>query len=147
MKYDWVSLKKEFILKNSKNTKYTLKTFSEEYKIPYSVLRKNANGWIKERAAKQEQKNNKVTELTLERQAVAESDMNAKHYQAAETLIDVMLKTMSVDSLIKSPKSIATLAKALKDAQSVQRVAIGADRENKRTRTRQILSTISLRRS
>ena len=131
MKYDWSALKKEFITKNSKNNKYTLKIFAEEYDISYSMLRKKAVGWVTERAAKQEQKGNKIIELSLDAQAKSEAAMNLAHFNAAEKLIGVMMKTMDNETLTKAPKSIATLAKALKDMQAVQRIAVGADKGNK----------------
>ena len=105
--------------------------FADEYNIPYSLLRKKSIGWIDDKGIIKEQKGTKNENTPPDNQLKTEIDMNQAHFEAAEKLISVMMKTMDVESLTKSPKSIATLAKALKDAQAVQRIAIGADKTTK----------------
>ena len=56
--------------------------------------------------------------------------MNVRHYGMANKLLDTMSKTLDIESLIQSPKSLNILAKALKTLQDVQRVATNADKEN-----------------
>lgn len=130
MKYDWISLKRKFITKCQGDKKYTLKQFAEDEKISYSLVRKNSCGWIDERETKQEQRNNKITEKTIERQIESFVEMNSHHYDLANKLFEVMEKTFSEQNLIKSPKSINTLSKALLNLQNVQRTASGADKTN-----------------
>ena len=130
MKYDWISLKRKFITKHQGDKKYTLKQFAEDEGISYSLVRKNAVGWIGERDTKQEQRNNKITEKTIERQIETCVEMNQHHYNLANQLLEVMEKTFSEQNLVKSPKSINILTKALLNLQSVQRTASGADKSS-----------------
>ena len=130
MSYNWKSLKKEFITKSNGNKKYTLKQFAEEKGINYKTLRENAKGWVEERRTIQGQKTDKIIEKTIERQIETEVQMNIRHYGMANKLLSTMDKTLDIESIIKSPKSLNTLAKALKTLQEVQRVATDVDKQN-----------------
>ena len=56
--------------------------------------------------------------------------MNIRHYGMANKLLSTMDKTLDIENIIKSPKSLNTLAKALKTLQEVQRVATDADKQS-----------------
>lgn len=129
MKYDWISLKRKFITKRQGNKNYTLKQFAEDEKINYKTLRERASGWIEERETKHRQATDRIIEKTLERQIENEVDMNLRHYELAGKLLSIMEKTLDFSSLSKSPKSINTLAKALKTTQDIQRTASGIDKD------------------
>ena len=129
MKYDWISLKRKFITKRQGNKNYTLKQFAEDEKINYKSLRERATGWLEERRTKRRQVSDKIVEKTIEREIEKEVDMNMRHYELASKLLSIMEKTLDFSSLSKSPKSINTLAKALKTTQDIQRTASGADKE------------------
>ena len=128
MSYNWKSLKKEFITKSNGNKKYTLKQFAEEKNINYKTLRENAKGWVEERRTVQGQKTDKIIEKTIEKQIETETAMNLRHYTVANKLLEKMEKTLDVSGLERSPKSLNTLAKALKTLQEVQRTATDVDK-------------------
>lgn len=129
MKYDWTSLKRKFITRSKGNKKYSLKQFAEDEKINYRTLRDNASGWIKARETKQRQKNDKLTDKIIESQIESEAEINKHHYDMANRLLGVMGQTFDIGNLVNSPKSINTLAKALKTLQEIQRTASGLDKQ------------------
>lgn len=130
MSYNWRELKKDFITKSNGNKKYTLKQFAEEKGINYKTLRENAKGWVEKRRTIQGQKTDKIIGKTIERQIESEVQMNIRHYDMANRLLATMDKTLDIEAMIKNPKSLNTLAKALRTLQEVQRVATDVDKQN-----------------
>lgn len=123
-KYDWDALKRKFITSG----KCTLKQFAINNNIPYGLLRDNAKGWIKEKQTKSRQKTDKIIDETINKQIESEVEMNMRHYNLGGRLLDVISKTINLEELFESPKSINSIAKSLETIQKVQRIASGLEK-------------------
>lgn len=123
-KYDWDALKRKFITSG----KCTLKQFAIDNNIPYGLLRDNAKGWIKEKQTKSRQKTDKIIDETINKQIESEVAMNMRHYNLGGRLLDVISKTINLEELFESPKSINSIAKSLETIQKVQRIASGLEK-------------------
>ena len=123
MKYDWIELKKQFLLGDYKS----LKNFAETENIDYGLLRKNAIGWVKIKKKQKEQNCNK-TITKIETKKVLEAvknyeQINKKHYDFADNLLK---KLAEIE--IKNTFEIESAARALKNLQQIQRLAKNMDK-------------------
>lgn len=126
-KYDWEKLRQKFV---TTNTKCSLKQFAKDNNIPYGLLRQNAVGWCKERRTKNEQKTNKIIDKTIDKQIESDVEMNLRHYNLAGKLLAVIEKSIDMEGLFVSPKSINSIAKSLETTQKVQRIASGVENKD-----------------
>lgn len=112
------------------NSKCTLKQFAIDNGIPYRTIRERAVGWTKERQARHQQKTSKIIDETISKQIDSEVEMNLRHYDIARKLLDVVEKSVSLNELMVSPKSINSLAKSIETIQKVQRIASGLEKSD-----------------
>ena len=130
-KHDWQKLKRLFISGDCK----TLREFAEVQDIPYRGLRANAVGWVTEKRAKQEQKQSKITNTVLERQAEYEIDRNTAHLAAGDLILAKLniaiakIKPMDTNAVYL----LSTAASALEKVQKSQRLGDGNSNSNEVT--------------
>jgi hypothetical protein len=134
IKYNWIELKKEFILSNYN----TLKEFAESKEMKYdATFRKRAVGWLDEKQLKDHTKATKVIEKTIEKATDREANRNIKHLKLWDGVSDVIEEMLinKKDELTKGDHyniyALEKLATILEKIQKGQRLAEGLDKDDK----------------
>ncbi|CAM3861552.1 hypothetical protein [Avibacterium endocarditidis] len=125
--YDWVAIKVQFI-----NSSLSAKEFAEKYGIPYGSLSKQvAQGkWIDERKLIGKDAENKSIEFSVNNRAAKLAQIDDDCVKTAELINNKIIELLPT---IDSPVALKALSGALKDTQSVTRLALGASTENQAT--------------
>ncbi|MDR3318445.1 MAG: hypothetical protein LBS99_03325 [Clostridiales bacterium] len=130
-KYNWVKLRREFIVGNCK----TLKEFAEKKKIPYEVVRVKAPGWRCAKETINKQNQNKIEAKILAAQVKEEVDRNTRHLRVGDNFLEFVeqftrnaLETASTKPEI-GIEGVERLIRIAERVQKMQRLALGLDRD------------------
>lgn len=149
MKYDWITLEREFTT-HKKYATISLREFAAEKGIPYGAnYRKHSAGWLEKRGAKQARKGRKI-EAALEAKEVSrEVAVNERHTVLWNRFLDALENGFSdpVQMIaLKGKDSIArtlrNLANVMEKAQKGQRLALGMDKEKQSNETEEANAAI-----
>lgn len=149
MKYDWVTLEREFTT-HKKYAAMSLREFAAEKGIPYGAnYRKHSAGWLEKRGAKQARKGRKI-EAALEAKEVArEVVANERHITLWGRILDVMENGFSDPAQLVALKGKDSMARTLRNladvmdkAQKGQRLALGMDKAGEKDAEKKLSETL-----
>lgn len=119
-KYDWKSLKKEYLL--SEYNSVTSFLAYKNIKVNGSVY-KNTAGWKKEKEEKKEKKSRKVVEKVIEKEAEKEAEIIVSVDSLADMLMEKIYNSINeLDQHICSSKTKITTKKTLPNKTEVVRI-------------------------
>lgn len=138
-KYDWIELKKEYLLGDYKS----LKEFAASNNVNYDVLRRKAKTWTDEKVTRKSAKSHKIIKKVTEQEIKKEVDRNTKHLGAYDLALDACVSVLK-DELNKgvdmygngytSPvvihSKLARIVESLEKIQKGQRLAEGLDNDS-----------------
>lgn len=136
-RYDWEALKREFLLGDYKS----VREFARQKGLKYNAyFAKRTKGWAGEKEAKKRQKESKIIEAVLEKQAQHEIDWNTRHLEIwgkllaiiLEAVEDYRLQFVSERSGRLNVYALEKVANIIEKAQKGQRLSLGLDEKTEK---------------
>lgn len=143
-KYDWKQLEKEYILGDYKSVSAFLKDKGINNN---GTTRKHTSGWKERKRQKEDKKATKIIEKTTEKEIEKEVDINTRHLELYNKLLDVLEGSFEEPEQymylgMPDYDKLKKMTDILEKAQKGQRLAKGLDKEQNERAVQSLAETI-----